>query len=153
MGRRWWSAVHFSGWSAGRTLFLRMGLVGDCGTLDGPTCSAGETCIEGVCRDEALDSRRLPPFRSELVDHVDCESGTRFVISSSGEPMPSDGSDCADDEYCQEGVCLKRLPADPPPSMSPARVGGHLQPIAGAAARARQAPRPGARSTPLVKAA
>src|SRR5207245_3510233 len=44
--------------------------------------------------------------------------GSRFVISSSGEPMPSDGTDCAADEYCQEGVCLKRLPEDPPPSTS-----------------------------------
>src|SRR5262245_9881678 len=30
---------------SGQTLFLRMGLVGDCGTLDGPTCSPGEGCI------------------------------------------------------------------------------------------------------------
>jgi hypothetical protein len=105
---------------AGQTLFLRMGLVGDCGTLDGPTCSPGESCIEGVCRAEELNAHRLPPFRPSLVDHVECQSGTRFVISSSGEPMPSEGGDCAADQYCQEGVCLRRLPEDPPAPASQA---------------------------------
>src|SRR5579859_381193 len=79
---------------AGQTLFLRMGLVSDCGSLDGPSCSAGESCIEGVCRDQHLDAHRLPPFRADLVDHVECQSGTRFVISSSGDPMPAEGTDC-----------------------------------------------------------
>jgi hypothetical protein len=102
----------------GATLFLRMGLVGDCGTVDGPTCSDDESCIEGVCRPKEMDPHRLPAYRKELVDHVDCQSGTRYIISSTGELMPSDGVDCAADEYCQEGLCLKRLPSDPTPSSS-----------------------------------
>ena len=105
---------------AGQTLFMRLGLVGDCGTLDGPSCSDGESCIEGVCRPEDTDPHRLPRYRKELVDHIECQSGTVFVVSSTGTPMPSLGDSCPADEYCQEGVCLKRLPADPPaPSASP----------------------------------
>src|SRR3954447_14433444 len=53
-----------------KTLFMRMGLVVSCmGKLD---CSDGQSCIEGECKDEAVDARMLPLFNTDLVDHVTC---------------------------------------------------------------------------------
>jgi hypothetical protein len=95
----------------GRTLFMRMGIVGDCGNLSRPSCASSETCVEGVCRPTEIAGARLPNFRAELVDHVACDSGTQWAISSTGELMPpiSPGAECAADEFCQEGTCLKLL--------------------------------------------
>ncbi len=105
---------------SGKTLFLRLGLVGDCDLTDGPSCPTGSSCIEGVCRANEVDPQRLPAYRRELVDHVACVSGTNFVVSSTGIPMPALATDCAADEFCQEGTCLKRLAQDPPePSTTP----------------------------------
>ena len=94
---------------SGSTLFMRLSIVGDCGQLSTPTCAAGETCVEGVCRPVAQDSHRFPPYRRELVTSTECDSGTHFVVSSTGVPMASSGTTCAADEYCQEGTCYKLL--------------------------------------------
>ena len=67
---------------SGQTLFMRLGIVADCGALSAPACAAGETCVEGVCRQIAVDARRLPVFRKELVGSTECDSGTHFIVSS-----------------------------------------------------------------------
>jgi hypothetical protein len=95
----------------GKTLFMRLGIVGDCGSLSRPTCAGNETCVEGVCRPIEIQGVRLPPFRQELVDHIACDSGTQWAVSSTGDLMPpiSAGAECSSDEYCQEGTCYKLL--------------------------------------------
>jgi hypothetical protein len=95
----------------GKTLFTRMGVVADCGLLSQPTCAANETCVEGLCRPKEILAARLPSYRPELVDHIACDSGTQFAVSSTGMAMPllSPGATCAADEFCQEGTCYKLL--------------------------------------------
>jgi hypothetical protein len=97
---------------SGQTLFMRLGLVGDCNAIDGPTCAADEACVEGVCRPNLVDGRRLPKFAKKLVDHVACNSGSQFIVSSTGTPMPTTGNDCDAKQFCQEGTCLNLLPGE-----------------------------------------
>ena len=94
---------------SGKTLFMRLSVVGDCGQLSTPTCADGETCVEGVCRAVAQDSRRFPTYRKELVGSVQCDSGTHFIVSSTGTAMPTLPGGCEADEFCQEGTCYKLL--------------------------------------------
>ncbi len=92
---------------ANETLFTRMAMVSDCNALDGPNCSATQTCIEGVCRDKAVDAHTFPPYSAPLVTHVACQSGSQFIVSSSGMAMPllPGTTGCGANQYCQEGTC------------------------------------------------
>jgi hypothetical protein len=83
-------------------LFVRLGLVGSCRTLG---CPPSLTCIEGACKPIFVDVRTLPRFRSELVEHLACDSGTAFLDTSTGTPLPVLGA-CAAGEHCVEGTCL-----------------------------------------------
>jgi hypothetical protein len=99
---------------SGETLFVRMGLVSDCGALNGPNCAADESCVEGVCRPRLVDAHRLPSYSKDLVGALACDSGTRFIVSSTGAPMPLHGAGCRADEFCQEGTCYKYLAGEQP---------------------------------------
>jgi hypothetical protein len=94
---------------SGKTLFMRMAIVGDCGNLSQPTCGPSQTCVEGVCRDIEVNGKRLPDYKKELVTSVVCDSGSQFIVSSTGNLMPMIGPGCSSDEYCQEGTCYKLL--------------------------------------------
>lgn len=95
--------------------FVRLGLTGSCETVGCPDSLA---CVEGKCAPHFVDPRRLPKFRPALLDHLECDSGTAFVDSSTHVLLPVLGS-CATDETCSEGLCLLdpgALPgADPVP--------------------------------------
>ncbi len=96
---------------SGQTLFSRLALVSDCNSIDGPTCSATETCIEGVCRQVTVDAHTFPTFSTPLVTHIACQSGAQLIVSSSGAPMPllSAGATCGPNQFCQEGTCYRVL--------------------------------------------
>jgi hypothetical protein len=95
-----------------QTLFMRMSLVSSCDALDGPTCASNQSCIEGVCRPLRVETGRLPRFSPELVTSVSCNSGTHFIVSSSGLDMQQLPKGCQPGETCQEGTCLRPLPSD-----------------------------------------
>jgi alpha-tubulin suppressor-like RCC1 family protein len=94
----------------GKTLFARLGVVSACeGMTD---CGAGETCIEGHCASEEIDSSRLPGYKPGMENEVDCASPTTFVDTSTKQPLKMVGTSCASGESCLEGVCLSPLPGD-----------------------------------------
>ncbi len=96
---------------SGETLFTRMALVSDCNSIDGPTCSATQSCIEGVCRDTVVNAHTFPIYSPPLVTHVACQSGAQLIVSSSGDPMPQlpGTTGCGVNEFCQEGTCYHLL--------------------------------------------
>jgi len=102
----------------GKTLFLRLTIVADCRQPDGPACPDGEACVEGACRPQPIDAQALPIYRVDLVDKLPCSSGTQYIVTTTGDPLPVDGAGCAADEVCQEGLCIKR-PADEPDPAPP----------------------------------
>lgn len=83
-------------------LFVRLGLVATCAEVG---CPPSLACIEGECRASFIDLRALPPFRAELVDHVECAGKTTFIDTSTSTPLPILGT-CEASELCGEGVCL-----------------------------------------------
>jgi hypothetical protein len=91
----------------GQTLFLRLSLTAACAPGVRPACQADESCVEGTCQKKALDAHRLPAFRGELVTSTECNSGTSYVVSSTGMPMASLGDTCPNSGECHEGTCWK----------------------------------------------
>lgn len=92
----------------GKTLFVRMGVVSACmGKLD---CPAGDTCIEGRCAPEEIDSSRLPEYTPGLEKQVACAGSVSFVDTSTNQPLTATGMACPDNGWCQDGVCLAGSP-------------------------------------------
>src|SRR5262249_17411216 len=46
----------------GKTLFMRMTLVGECNDATGVHCPGGQTCVEGVCRAPDVNAKTLPAY-------------------------------------------------------------------------------------------
>jgi hypothetical protein len=90
-----------------QTLFLRMALVGGCTTM---SCPAGATCVEGVCKAQAIDAHRFPVYRTNMEKNLACASGPKYRDTSTKQLMAVVG-DCASNEDCVEGTCYKRLGA------------------------------------------
>lgn len=94
----------------GKTLFFRMSLVAGC--QDRSDCLPTQTCVEGVCRDVNVDSDQLPDFEPSLVDHLTCDSGTKFIDTSTGAALPlAEGAEDCPANLCLDGTCLKPTPA------------------------------------------
>ncbi len=93
---------------AGKTLFMRMTLVGECGPT-GTHCPSGETCVEGVCRAPDFSSALLPAYKSGMEGQIACNSGTQFIVSSTGVALQPTGT-CAANQFCQEGTCYENPP-------------------------------------------
>ena len=92
----------------GKTLFVRMGVVSACmGKLD---CPVGDTCIEGRCAPEEIDSSRLPPYTPGLEKQVACTGAVNFVDTSTNLPLTATGTACPDNGWCQDGICLTGSP-------------------------------------------
>jgi len=92
----------------GKTLFVRMGVVSACmGKLD---CPAGDTCIEGRCASEEIDSNRLPQYTPGMENQVACTGAVSFVDTSTNKPLVATGTACPDNGWCQDGVCLSGSP-------------------------------------------
>jgi hypothetical protein len=92
-----------------KTLFMRMTLVGECDVATGAHCPSGQTCVEGVCRAPEVDHAILPLYKSGMVGRIDCNSGTQFVLTSTGAPLEPAGS-CSAGQFCQEGTCYETPP-------------------------------------------
>lgn len=88
-----------------KTLFARLGVVSACeGMTD---CGAGETCIEGRCASEEIDSSRLPAYKPGMEKEIDCVGAgdATFVDTSTTKPLAATGTTCGAGT-CLEGVCL-----------------------------------------------
>lgn len=93
-----------------KTLFFRMSLTAGCS--DRTDCLATQSCVENVCRDVNIDSRQLPDFEPELVDHLTCDSGSKFIDTGTGAALPlAEGAEDCPASLCLEGTCLKPPPA------------------------------------------
>lgn len=90
-----------------QTLFMRMALVGECSTMP---CAAGESCIEGVCVGQTIDSRRFPTYATDMEKTLQCDSGPKYRNTSTKLLLAIKG-DCAANEDCIEGTCYKRVGA------------------------------------------
>lgn len=89
-----------------KTLFVRLGVVSACrGKSD---CAEGDSCVEGRCLPEEIDSARLPAYLMGMEREVACASGTMFTNTSTKELLKASsataGMSCAG--TCQEGTCL-----------------------------------------------
>jgi len=91
-----------------KTLFVRLGVVSAC--ISKTDCPAGDTCVEGRCAPEEIDSSRLPGYRAGMERVLDCSSGTKFANTSTKQLLEvsasSNGSVPCDRGTCQEGTCL-----------------------------------------------
>jgi photosystem II stability/assembly factor-like uncharacterized protein len=91
----------------GKTLFMRMGLVVGC--MGNFGCGDGQSCIDGACKDDTVDSHTLPEYRVELVDHITCATGDQFISTKDNSALPTLG-DMQCSGACVEGTCY-----NPPP--------------------------------------
>ena len=93
----------------GKTLFMRMTLVGECNDLSGTHCPSGQSCVEGVCRAPDVANATLPAYVKGAESKIECNSGTQFVVSSTGVALAPTGA-CAANQFCQEGTCYDNPP-------------------------------------------
>jgi len=92
----------------GKTLFVRLGVVSACmGKLD---CPSGDTCIEGRCAPEEIDSSRLPDYVQGMEKQVSCTGTVNFVDTSTKQPLAVTGAVCPNNGWCQDGMCLSGSP-------------------------------------------
>jgi hypothetical protein len=92
------------------TLFYRMALVASC---KGKQCAADESCVEGICRPKAIDSRVVPHYRvtnPKMESTLQCDSGTNYLDFRAQNAVPhAVPFGCAADEECIEATCYKKL--------------------------------------------
>ena len=87
-----------------RTLFVRLGLVSAC--LGKSDCAdAGQTCVDGRCVSEVVDTSRLPTYEPGQESYLTCASGTTYLDTSTKKPLALKGPACTSG-LCAEGVCL-----------------------------------------------
>ncbi|MCU1282738.1 MAG: hypothetical protein JWM53_6284, partial [bacterium] len=94
---------------AGKTLFMRMTLVDECNTMSGTHCPSGQSCVEGVCRAPDVNHAILPGYKAGMEGIIACNSGTQFILSSTGTLLTPTG-DCSANQFCQEGTCYENPP-------------------------------------------
>jgi hypothetical protein len=75
-----------------KTLFVRLGLVGACQGMD--TCGTGQTCVDGACATEDIDSSLLPEYVTGVESEIQCASDTNFIDTSTGQPLKVTGTAC-----------------------------------------------------------
>lgn len=93
-----------------RQLFVRLGMVAAC--RDKFDCATGDTCVDGGCQSEQIDSTRLPDYSAGLEKQVSCAGSATYLNTGSKEPLPVAGTTCAPGRVCEEGVCLLAPTAD-----------------------------------------
>ncbi|HVZ70875.1 MAG TPA: hypothetical protein VHJ20_00755 [Polyangia bacterium] len=94
------------------TLFVRLGIVSACqGMLD---CPMGDTCIDGRCLPDEIDTTRLPEYTDGMEKTLQCQGATTYVDTSTKLPLPVlptvDGGAPCGQGTCSEGVCLSAVP-------------------------------------------
>lgn len=127
-----------------KTLYTRMGITSRC--LDNADCPNAKTCIEGRCRDPEL--KALPEYRPERRPelNVECNSGTTFINTTTGNPLMPIGTVCPANQVCLEGACYPEnvfgspLPAPQMLTVSLLVSDAGGMPISGATIRAEDGP-------------
>ena len=90
-----------------KTLFVRLGVVSAClGKLD---CDNGQTCIDGRCQSELIDTATLPEYHAGDENQLSCASTVSYVNTSTKMPLMVAAAPCASG-VCAEGVCLTAPP-------------------------------------------
>jgi len=90
-----------------KTLFVRLGMVSAClGKFD---CGPGQTCIDGRCRSELIDTSTLPEYHAGDETQLSCASAVSYVNTSTKMPLTVAAAPCASG-ICAEGVCLTAPP-------------------------------------------
>jgi hypothetical protein len=105
----------------GRTLFVRLGVVSACEGMN--DCPGGDTCIEGRCQSEDIDTTLLPDYTPGMEKTIACLSATTFVDTSTKQALPlvstADGGAPCGQGSCAEGVCLAAAPGTFSPTKGP----------------------------------
>jgi hypothetical protein len=127
-----------------KMLFMRMAITAKC--FDNADCPPDKTCIEGRCR--SPEFKHLPEYdpatRPELT--AACDSGTRFINTTSGMELPRAGASCPADQICIEGACYPGdvfgtpLPASQPLTVNLQVSDGNGMPVNGADVRVEDGP-------------
>ncbi len=95
-----------------QTLFVRLGVVSACEGMN--DCPTGDTCIEGRCQSEDIDTSLLPTYTPGMEKTVACLGATTFVDTSTKQALPlvsmADGGAPCGQGACAEGVCLAAAP-------------------------------------------
>lgn len=100
-----------------KTLFVRLGVVSACvGKTD---CGDGQTCVDGRCVSEFIDTSTLPEYQGGAENALSCASAVAYANTSTKAPLMQAGPPCASG-LCSEGVCLM------PPAGGFAGAGGSL---------------------------
>ena len=86
-----------------RTLFVRLGLVSAC--VAKTDCAGDQTCVDGRCVSEVIDTSRLPTYEPGQESYLTCATGTRYLDTSTKQLLVPKGGACASG-LCAEGVCL-----------------------------------------------
>ena len=90
-----------------KTLFVRLGVVSACmGKLD---CGSGQTCIDGRCQSELIDTAALPEYHAGDENTLTCASAVNYINTGTKEPLMLAAAPSASG-VSAEGVCLT-----PPP--------------------------------------
>lgn len=86
-----------------KTLFVRLGVVSAClGKLD---CDNGQTCIDGRCQSELIDTATLPEYHAGDENTLTCASAVNYVNTGTKQPLMLAAAACPSG-VCSEGVCL-----------------------------------------------
>jgi formylglycine-generating enzyme required for sulfatase activity len=74
----------------------------------GVVCQEGESCIEGKCRDETVQTVSLRAYHAGQEAAVECDSGSHLIDTSTQEPMATDGTGfCGPGQWCGESTCYR----------------------------------------------
>lgn len=102
-----------------QTLFLRQTLVAGCADKSDCKDELGQTCVEGRCVDQRVDARILHAFQAPMITSVQCNSGTQYIDTSTGEALVPENADCdSPTDWCEEGTCYMPPPLPPDTEVS-----------------------------------
>jgi len=109
-----------------KTLFVRLGVVSAClGKFD---CGDGQTCIDGRCQSETIDTATLPEYHAGDENVLACASSVSYANTGTKQLLTVADAPCASG-VCAEGVCLTPPPggfggAGASPGGQPGQGGG-----------------------------
>jgi hypothetical protein len=114
---------------SGKTLFMRMALVGAC--MNRTDCTDQQTCREGVCVDKMVDATTLPKFDPTGVQVTSVQCGASVFQDTSshqqitGNGVVDTGGECGGGQ-CIEGTCYVPPQGNSGPAMFDGGSGGKV---------------------------
>ena len=88
-----------------KTLFVRLGLVSACVNRTDCDENDNQTCVDGRCVSNYIESATLPEYHAGDETKLTCASAVNFVDTSTKQPLMTSTTPCASG-MCSEGVCL-----------------------------------------------